>query len=113
MVKNNHLANIVREIRNLDKDNNGYLLANELNKVFKQHYITELEGKSLTKIARKYGSIQNRSLVEHKKFIANLNQLIKEQERSDMAGSPVSKRRIDEIKNLIQADKQFQFGNYN
>ena len=48
---------IVRDIKKLDKDNNGYVLSNELNKVFKSHYLKELEGKTLAKIFKEYCNI--------------------------------------------------------
>jgi len=66
--QNNKLPQIVRDIKNIDKDNNGFILVNELNKIFKQHYISELEGKSLNKISRPFGSIQNKQLIDYRKF---------------------------------------------
>ena len=42
--KDNRFQNIVRDIKKIDKDNNGYVLSSELNKIFKTHYTRELEG---------------------------------------------------------------------
>lgn len=55
--RENKLAQIVRDIKKIDKDNNGYVLNNELNKIFKTHYQRELEGKTLNKVLRPYSSI--------------------------------------------------------
>jgi len=59
-MRDNKLVLIVRDIKKLDKDNNGYILSNELNKVFKTHYLKELEGKTLAKIFKEFSSIQNK-----------------------------------------------------
>lgn len=65
---NNKLPQIFRDIKGIDKDSNGYILVSELNKIFKAHYFKELEGKSLNKVSRPYGSIQNKQLIDYKKF---------------------------------------------
>jgi len=51
---------VARDIRKIDRDNNGYLLASELNKIFKTYYGKEMEGKTLSKAVRQFASIQNR-----------------------------------------------------
>lgn len=56
----NKLVYIVKDIKNIDKDNNGYVLINELNKAFKTYYMTELEGMTLNKILKPFSSIQNK-----------------------------------------------------
>lgn len=58
--RNNHLAKIVKNTKNIDKDNNGYVLSSELTKIFKTYYTRELEGKTLKKILRPFSSIQNK-----------------------------------------------------
>lgn len=50
--RENKLALIVRDTKKIDKDNNGYVLSNELNKIFKNHYHRELDGKTLNKLFR-------------------------------------------------------------
>jgi Ca2+-binding EF-hand superfamily protein len=60
IIRDNKLANVVRDIKKIDKDNNGYILINEMNKIFKSHYQKELEGKTLNKILRPFSSIQNK-----------------------------------------------------
>ena len=58
--KDNKLALIVRDTKKIDNDNNGYVLSNELNKIFKSHYHRELEGMTLNKLFRQFSSIQNK-----------------------------------------------------
>ena len=48
---------IMKDTNQIDKDHNGYVLASELNKIFKTSYFKELEGKSITKLMRPYSSI--------------------------------------------------------
>lgn len=59
ILNDNKLVNIVKDIKKIDKDNNGYVLVNELNKAFKTYYMNELEGKTLNKILKPFSSIQN------------------------------------------------------
>ena len=56
----NKLPLIVRDTKKIDKDNNGYVLSNELTKIFKSHYQRDLEGKSLNRLFRQFSSIQNK-----------------------------------------------------
>jgi Ca2+-binding EF-hand superfamily protein len=80
ILRDNKLASIVRDTKKIDKDNNGYVLANELNKIYKSHYQKELEGKTLNKILRPFGSIQNKQLIDYKKFNFHLLHNIKSRE---------------------------------
>ena len=69
---------IMKDTNQIDKDHNGYVLASELNKIFKTSYFKELEGKSITKLMRPYSSIQNKQLIDYKKFFKALNLKLKE-----------------------------------
>lgn len=60
MLNDNKLVFIVKDIKRIDKDNNGYVLANELNKAFKTYYMSEMEGKTLNKVVKPFASIQNK-----------------------------------------------------
>jgi Ca2+-binding EF-hand superfamily protein len=64
----NKLVLIIRDTKKIDKDNNGYVLSNELNKIFKSHYQRDLDGKSLNRLFRQFSSIQNKQLIDYKKF---------------------------------------------
>lgn len=58
----------MRDIRSIDKDSNGYALISELDKIFRSHFPKQLEGKTLSKLLKPFSSIQNRNLIEYKKF---------------------------------------------
>ena len=77
METDNKLALIVRDTKKIDKDNNGYVLSNELTKIFKSHYQRDLEGKSLNRLFRQFSSIQNKQLIDYKKFNLWLLQKLK------------------------------------
>lgn len=67
--ENTSFKELMREIKKCDLDSNGYLTLDELNIVFWQVY-PKLEGRSMFKIFRPFGSIQNKSLINYKKWIA-------------------------------------------
>lgn len=71
--KQPHTKDLWREVRKYDIDSNGFLTLNELNSVFTQVY-PDLEGKSLFKVFRPFGSIQNKNLIDYKKFREYLEQ---------------------------------------
>lgn len=98
-----------KEVKKYDIDSNGFLTISELNSLFFQTY-PELEGKSLFKIFRPFSSIQNKSIVDYKKFkeyllarletfthgsrIQNTQTLIKKKNQSKL-DAPLSPRKLD------------------
>ena len=66
----------MRTIRYIDKDNNGYVTLTELDDILKLHY-PKLQNKDLLSIIRKHRSVQNKILIDYRKFRdavkANLN----------------------------------------
>jgi len=56
-----------KNIRKQDRDSNGFLTLSELSSTFQSFY-PKLEGKSLFKIFKPFTSIQNKQLVDYKKF---------------------------------------------
>jgi len=66
--KNNKLAEVIRTIKEIDKQHNGFVTTTELDDILKLNYKVELENKDLRQIMKKYASIQNRVLVDYKKF---------------------------------------------
>lgn len=90
LTRDNKLASIVRDIKKIDKDNNGYVLINELNKIFKTYYQRELEGKTLNKVLRPYSSIQNKQLIDYKKFNLQLLQKLKTRELENYNTAPAA-----------------------
>lgn len=62
------MKELFKEIKNSDQDSNGYLTLQELNNIFSQVY-PKLASRSMFKIFRPFGSVQNKSLIEYKKMI--------------------------------------------
>ena len=55
-------------VKQIDKDHNGYVTRNELDDIIKMNYQKELEDKNITHILNKFGSIQNKILIDYKAF---------------------------------------------
>ena len=66
-------------IKQIDKDHNGYVTRNELDDIIKNNYPKELEDKNIMQIINKFGSIQNKILIDYKAFktwlISELNKI--------------------------------------
>ena len=58
----------MKNIKEIDKDNNGYVTNQELDDIFKMHYEKELGNKDLKKLFKPFASIQNRILIDYKKL---------------------------------------------
>ncbi len=55
--KNNKIVNIMKNIKEIDRDNNGYVTNQELDDIFKMHYESELSNKDLKKLFKPFSSI--------------------------------------------------------
>jgi Ca2+-binding EF-hand superfamily protein len=55
-------------IKEIDASHNGYVTSTELDDIFKIIYKEDLNNKDISHIIRKYSSIQNRILIDYKKF---------------------------------------------
>lgn len=66
--KNNKIVNIMKIIKNIDKDNNGYVTNQELDDIFTMHYEKELKNRDLKTLFKPFASIQNRILIDYKKL---------------------------------------------
>lgn len=65
--KNNRMHQIFRIIKDIDKDNNGYVTNQELDDIFKMNYESELGNRDLKPVFKKFASLQNRILIDYKK----------------------------------------------
>jgi hypothetical protein len=81
--QDNRLPIILRSIRDIDQDNNGYVTTTELEDIIKVHY-KQLENKNLKKMFRPFASIQNRILIDYKKFKKDLVDRLHLDEKSTM-----------------------------
>ena len=71
-------------IKQIDKDHNGYVTRNELDDIIKNNYPKELEDKNIMQIINKFGSIQNKILIDYKAFkIWLISELNKNKENKD------------------------------
>lgn len=61
------MVDIMRSIKEIDKEHNGYVTSTELDDIVKIYY-KELENKNLKQIFRPFSSIQNKILIDYKKF---------------------------------------------
>ena len=66
--KDNKLVDIMRAIKDIDKEHNGYVTSTELDDILKVSYKRELTEKNLKNIFKPYASIQNKILIDYKKF---------------------------------------------
>ncbi len=66
--KDNKLDQIMMTIKQIDRDHNGYVTRTELEDILKLFYRQELEKKDVVPIIKKFGSIQNRILLDYKAF---------------------------------------------
>jgi hypothetical protein len=55
--KNNKLVNIMKNIKEIDRDNNGYVTNQELDDIFNMHYEHELNNKDLKTLFKPFASI--------------------------------------------------------
>jgi len=74
--RNEKLASIIRNIKQIDRDGNGYVTSTELDDILKLTFPEELTMKRLKPMFKEFASIQNRILIDYKKFRDKLLQLI-------------------------------------
>ena len=65
----NKLDSMMITIKQIDKDHNGYVTRTELDDILKMLYPTELDNRDLIPIIKKFSSIQNKILIDYKRFI--------------------------------------------
>jgi Ca2+-binding EF-hand superfamily protein len=66
----------MRSIKQIDRDGNGYVTSTELDDILKLTFPEELTNKRLKPIFKDFASIQNRILIDYKKFRDRLLSLI-------------------------------------
>jgi hypothetical protein len=59
---------VIRTIKEIDKQRNGFVTSTELDDILKVFYKEELKGKDIKPVLKKYASIQNRILIDYKSF---------------------------------------------
>lgn len=66
--RDNKLQYIMKNIKEIDRDNNGYVTNQELDDIFKMHYERELKKKDIKTLFKPFASLQNRILIDYKKL---------------------------------------------
>ena len=95
MKKKSCMKEILEDIRLIDIDHNGFVTNCELNLIFQNHYEKELDGKSLIKILRPFSSVQNRVLIDYRRFFRFINEKLHEDQ---VAVTHEDIERVKEIK---------------
>jgi hypothetical protein len=85
----NKIKEIVRTIYEIDKQHNGFVTTTELDDILKMNYKEELGNKDLRLIMRKYASIQNRVLVDYKRFRDSIIEQVKALDAQAIKADPV------------------------
>lgn len=65
---NNCMLDIMRRIKEIDRDFNGYVTSTELDDIIRLSYGKKLVGMNLMQIFKKYASIQNQILIDYRTF---------------------------------------------
>ena len=89
LIKNNKLAEIIRTIKEIDRQHNGFVTSTELDDILKMIYKSELADKDLKPMLKKYASIQNRILIDYKQFRDNLVKQLKKRNLVNTLGSSI------------------------
>ena len=68
MSQSNNKTNLVwRSIKDNDADKNGFLMADELENCFREHFPHDLQGKSLIYFFRKHSTDHDKNLINYRK----------------------------------------------
>ena len=81
--RDNKLVPIMKVIKDIDIDNNGYVTNQELDDIFKMHYERDLGSRELKPVFKKFASIQNRILIDYKKMKEYLTKKVLELKEAD------------------------------
>ncbi|CDW82631.1 px domain containing protein [Stylonychia lemnae] len=75
-LKKANWGGIWRSIKKIDKDSNGFVTIDELEEIFKEWFPIELEGKTCYHYFKRFGSVQNRNLINYKKIKDSINEYL-------------------------------------
>lgn len=78
VMRRNRFHQIMKVIKEIDHDNNGYVTNQELDDIFKLNYEDELASRDLKPFFKKFASLQNRILIDYKKVRDHLTGKVNE-----------------------------------
>lgn len=67
IARRNRFPQIMKIIKEIDRDNNGYVTNQELDDIFKINYEEELASRDLKPVFKRFASLQNRVLIDYKR----------------------------------------------
>ena len=110
MLRKNRLADMMRKIKEIDKERNGFVTQTELDDILKILFADELGGRDLTKLIKPFCSIQNKILVDYKKFrdfiVSQLKQLDQNYKYTGSNPNSPEKERPDYAKAKSKSQKR-------
>ena len=97
----------MKNIKEIDRDNNGYATNQELDDIFKMHYDNELKKKDIKTLFKPFASLQNRILIDYKKLRDHILVKLKEREQSkpSMPGRAINEDYADVILKKSKTNK--------
>lgn len=102
IAKNNRLVQIMKVIKDIDIDNNGYVTNQELDDIFKMHYEAELGSKELKPVFKKFASIQNRVLIDYKRMKDYLTKKVFDLQLAESNIKSFIEREVDTVSRLSE-----------
>ena len=87
------LKDAMKHVKDIDRDNNGYVTNQELDDIFKLVFPSELKQRDLMKLFKPFSSIQNTILIDYKKFKKCIDQeisMLKSSEEHKTYKQPIS-----------------------
>eukprot|EP00347_Sterkiella_histriomuscorum_P012608 403367915 len=103
--RNNQLVDIMRAIKDIDKEHNGYVTVTELDDILKISYKAELADKNLKAMFKPYASIQNKILIDYKKFRDYILEKLKLMKKLQSDNENIKKLKLLEIQKKELRDK--------
>jgi len=97
---------IWKSVKKIDKDSNGYVTLEELDEIFREWFPIELDKKTLNRYFRsKYGSIQNRNLINYKQLKLDIQGKLPNLETTNSSQLQFSESKLTSIHNRSTLDE--------
>ena len=98
-------------IKEIDQSHNGYVTSTELDDILKLNYKEELGNRDIAHIIKKYSSIQNRILIDYKRFKDDVVAQIKMLNSNYTYNSPSPLKSPMNARNSVLAQLQKRIAN--
>lgn len=74
---------IWKSIKRIDRDQNGFVTAVELESIFKEYFPLELDKKTIYNFLKRYRSVNNKTLINYKLIKDEINKIIMKRQRNE------------------------------